>query len=80
MKCEDDVEDVKVGAGNRKGESDEYGVEDDAEFEDEECSHLCSEVVIITKVVTLVAKVAFTSWRVAEVISPPSYGATLNRL
>ena len=37
---EDDVEDCEFGAGDGEGQADEDGVEDDAEFEDEDGSHL----------------------------------------
>jgi len=37
---EDDVEGVEGGAGDGEGEADEDGVEDYAEFEDEDCGHL----------------------------------------
>lgn len=48
VECEDDVEDVEVGAGDCKRETDEDGVEDDAEFEDEYGCHLGSKVVRIS--------------------------------
>lgn len=38
---QDDVEDVEFGTSHGKSESDKYGVEDDAEFEDEDGGHLC---------------------------------------
>ena len=41
---EDDVEDVEFGASYGKSESDEDGMEDDAEFEDEDGGHLCGIV------------------------------------
>ena len=40
MEDEDDVEGVEGGAGDGEGEADEDGVEDYAEFEDEDCGHL----------------------------------------
>lgn len=40
MESEDDVEGVEFGAGDGEGEADEDGVEDYAEFEDEDCGHL----------------------------------------
>ena len=37
---EDGVKCVELWAGDGEGEPDEYGVEDDAKFEDKDCSHL----------------------------------------
>lgn len=48
---EDDVEGVEAGAGDGEGEADEDGVEDDAEFEDEDCGHLRGVVFHLVVVV-----------------------------
>ena len=44
MEDEDDVEDVEFVASHSKSKSNEDGVEDDAEFEDEDGGHLCGIV------------------------------------
>ena len=44
MEDENDVEDVKFGASHGESESNKDGMEDDAEFEDEDGSHLCGIV------------------------------------
>ena len=41
---EDDVEGWEFGAGDGEGQADEDGVEDYAEFEDEDCCHLGAEI------------------------------------
>ena len=41
MEDEDDVEDVEFGASHSESKSNEDGMEDDAEFEDEDGGHLC---------------------------------------
>lgn len=44
MEDEDDVEDVEFGASHSESQSNEDGMEDDAEFEDEDSGHLCGVV------------------------------------
>ncbi len=44
MEDEDDVEDVEFVASHSKSQSNEDGMEDDAEFEDEDSGHLCGIV------------------------------------
>ena len=44
MENEDDVEGVEFFAGDSEGETDEDGVEYNAEFEDEDCGDLGSVV------------------------------------
>lgn len=76
---ENNVEDVEVGAGNSKCETDENGMKDDTKFKDEDRSHLSCKVVIIIKVFTLMAEVVLTTWWIAEVVFSP-WNAASSRL
>ena len=68
MKDKYDVEDIELVARNGEGETDEDGVEDDAKFEDEDCSHLRSEVLFCSAVGARVPEMIIASWWVAEVV------------
>lgn len=68
MEDENDIEDVEIVASHRQREANEDGVKDDPELEDEDCSHLSCEMIIIKLVFSLMPEVILTTWRVAEVI------------
>ena len=68
MEDENNVENVELVTCDGERETDEDGVEDDAEFENEDGCHLSGEVVGVGGVRAGVAEVVFASGRVREVI------------
>lgn len=68
MKDENDVEDVEFFTCDGERETNEDGVKDDAEFENEDGCHLGGEVVRVGGVRAGVAEVVFASGRVGKVI------------
>ena len=67
MEDEHDVEGIELLAGDGEGQADEDGVEDDAEFEDEDCRHL-SRVVLPRLILVVLGIMVFS--RVAEMVVP----------
>jgi hypothetical protein len=63
-----DVEDFELFSGDCESEADEDGMEDDAEFEDEESGHLGGEVLLVVLVSAVVAEVVFTAGGIGEIV------------